>query len=362
MEGKHGAVGAPLPTFSPKAIAINPRERRSIEKSKNKVSETYKIGYNFYRNKERGDALAKIDMPSKRLIQLRPNDWVKLALKTSEDILISEMKPDKIPRVESRLDSLFWIEDHKGKFILNIEPQGYYDASLAVRMLRYRSDIWEYTMSEGKGMPSIKQVVIFFYPKDDNKLHELKDERNDDSGILFSYDVIRIWEIKGAYIIDNKLKGLYSLLPLTEAGPGETSEGIIEKTVKAIETIEDKSLRGDSLAAMSILSADKYSSTLIKKHIRREMLVGSPLFEEWVREERKEAAEKAIIKNAKSNILEILVSKFDFIPKDIRMGIEGINDFDILDGLFKKTIKIEDIEDFRRLMDKAIKIMKGPGD
>ena len=90
--------------------------------------------------------------------------------------------------------------------------------------------------------------------------------------------------------------------------------------------------------------------------------MGSPLFEEWVREERKEAAEKAIIKNAKSNILEILVSKFDFIPKDIRMGIEGINDFDILDGLFKKTIKIEDIEDFRRLMDKAIKIMKGPGD
>ena len=53
------------------------------------------------------------------------------------------MKPDKNPKVESRLDSLFWIQNDKEEFILNIEPQGYYESSLPARMLRYRSDIWE---------------------------------------------------------------------------------------------------------------------------------------------------------------------------------------------------------------------------
>lgn len=58
-------------------------------------------------------------------------------------------------------------------------------------MLRYRSDVWEYTISTGRGIPSIRQVVVFFYPKDDNEEHELIDEKSDDSNISFRYDVIR---------------------------------------------------------------------------------------------------------------------------------------------------------------------------
>ena len=87
--------------------------------------------------------MAKTDIPSKRLIQLRPDDWAKMALKDNSDIRLTEMKPDKNPKVESRLDTLFWVENDKESFILNIEPQGYYEAALPARMLRYRSDVWE---------------------------------------------------------------------------------------------------------------------------------------------------------------------------------------------------------------------------
>lgn len=38
-----------------------------------------------------------------------------------------------------------------------------------------------------------------------------------------------------------------------------------------------------------------YSKEMINSIIRRKMLVGSPLFEEWAKEERKEATEKARI-------------------------------------------------------------------
>lgn len=297
--------------------------------------------------------MAKTDIPSKRLIQLRPDDWAKLVLKDNNDIVLTEMKPDKNPKVESRLDSLFWIKGRQENFILNIEPQGYYEASLPARMLRYRSDIWEYTIGKAIGIPSIKQVVVFFYPKDDNKVHQLKDERSDDSNISFSYDVIKIWEIKKDYIIDNKLIGLYSLLPLMRIEQGETDEEIIAKSVKIIETINDATLRSDSLAAMSIMSTIKYSSTLIKKYVRREMLMSSPLFEEWVEEERKEAAEKARKDAIREKIIELLEMKFDIISKNTKEYITSINDNDVLNRLFAKAVKVVKIEDFQELLDKV---------
>ena len=53
--------------------------------------------------------MAKIDIPSKRLLQLRPEDWIKAVLGTVEDIKFREIKPEKNPKVESRLDVLYLI-------------------------------------------------------------------------------------------------------------------------------------------------------------------------------------------------------------------------------------------------------------
>jgi hypothetical protein len=304
------------------------------------------------KNRKRGDIVAKTDIPSKRLIQLRPKDWAKVVLKDNSNIRLIEMKPDKNPKVESRLDSLFWVEKGKEDFILNIEPQGYYEAALPARMLRYRSDIWEYTISGGRGIPSIKQVVVFFYPKDDNKEHKLRDERKDNSNISFSYDVVKVWELEKDYIIDNELIGLYSLLPLMEVEADETDEEVIAKSVRVIETIEDEALRGDSLAAMSIMSKDRYSSDLIKKYVRREMLMSSPLFEEWVSEERKEAAEK----NSKETIIFLLESKFDFVSSTINKQIQEIEDLSILKGLTKKVLTVSSIGEFEELLEKVRKL------
>lgn len=49
------------------------------------------------------------------------------------------------------------------------------------------------------------------------------------------------------------------------------------ETVKIIETTDNKPLKGDVLTAMSILSSEKYSSKLVKKYVRREIFMGSPL-------------------------------------------------------------------------------------
>lgn len=298
--------------------------------------------------------MPKIDIPTKRLIQIRPMDWVKAILPEYENAEVAEMKPDKVPKTESKLDSLFWVQKGNQQFILNIEPQGYLDPAMPARMLRYRSDVWEYTISKGIMTPSIKQAVVFFYPHHDNRKHRLEDFWGEERTLDFGYEVVRVWEMKKQPVIEKKLLGLYPLLPLMEQEEEETPDRVMEITVKAIDEVEEAALKADLLAVVSILAGEKFSSELVRKYIRREMLMNSPLFNEWVEEERKEAAQKATISKSKEIIIDQLIAKFDFIPPAIREQLSKVNDQEILDSLLRRIIKITEIEEFEQLIKKVV--------
>ena len=93
---------------------------------------------------------------------------------------------------------------------------------------------------------------------------------------------------------------------LTEMKPDKTPDEIIEETVKIIDTIENEALKSDILVAMSIFAMERYSGGLVRKYVRREMLMDSPLFEEWIKEERDEAAIKATMETTRNKIIEVL--------------------------------------------------------
>lgn len=305
--------------------------------------------------------MAKIDVPIKRLMQSRLEDWVEYILPDCSKDWIIEMDAEKVPaKKESRLDKLILIDAPNDRYILNIEPQGYLDYKMPARMLRYRSDIWEYTIEKGMGTPSIKQAVVYFYKEHDNKKYSLQDSWNDQETLMFSYKPIKVWEMKKESVIEKKLIGLYPLLPLMEKYNSETEDEILENTVNIIKTVENVALQADLFAVMSILAGEKFTSELVKKYVRRDMLMNSPLFNEWVEEERKEAAEKAAEKatkeSARKYIIELLAEKFDFVSKDIRNSVETIDDIAVLDELIKKIIKVDTIEAFERLLEKAKKI------
>lgn len=243
------------------------------------------------------------------------------------------------------------------KDILNIEPQGYLDYTMPARMLRYRSDIWEYTIQKHMGTPSIKQAVIYFFKEHDNKRYDLSDRWGSEETLKFSYRSIKVWEMKKCPVIEKKLVGLYPILPLMEKNEDETDENILKDTISVIKTVDNESLQADLLAVTSILASERFTSDLVKKYIRREMLMDSPLFHEWVEEERKEAAKEATEKaqkdTTKKNILDLLLEKFDFVPKDIREDVQSMDDIEALDGLVKKIIKVDTIDDFKNLLRKV---------
>jgi len=123
--------------------------------------------------------MPKIDLPVKRLVQRRSGDWVKFLQPGCREEWIKPFKSEYTPKVQSKLDEVFIIEEPGNSYLVNFEPMGYFDAALPVRMMRYRSDLWEATLQNNKGSPPILQAVFFFYPEHDNKNHRLTDTWGD---------------------------------------------------------------------------------------------------------------------------------------------------------------------------------------
>ena len=305
--------------------------------------------------------MPKIDIPLKRLIQKRPGDWIKYLLPEHADAPFMELKTDKVPKAESRLDALLQIATEPEAFYLHIEPQGYLDPALPARMLRYRADIWEHTVAKGLGLPSIRQAVIFLYPEHDNNKNYLTDNWNGEKTLDYRYRAVQLWKMEKETVLDKKLAGLYPLLPLMKDKPGETAEQVLEKAVRAIETVDDLALRADLLVTVSILAEKKYTAVLIGKFIRREMLMESQLLKEWTAEERKEAAEQAAKEATKKAtrettiaiLLEQLEEKFTLIPGHIKDKLHAIQDPEVLRCLTKRIIKVATVGEFEGCLEKA---------
>ncbi len=111
---------------------------------------------------------------------------------------------------------------------------------------------------------------------------------------------------------------------------GQDVEEVIELTVKITETIEDEGTKNNVYAVFSILAGERHSDKLIKKYVGREMLMKSTLFQEWVKEEREEAAINSAIINTRENTFDVLAERFDFVPGSISRELEEISDGVIL--------------------------------
>lgn len=302
--------------------------------------------------------MPKVDIPIKRLMQARPKDWIVYLLPEHSGEVFTEIRPEKVPKAESRMDALWQIGTGTEFIYLHLEPQGYLDAALPARMLRYRADTWEYTMSKGLGTPSIRQIVLFLYPEHDNGVNRLKDSWDEETTLNYGYRVLRAWELEKDTILKQKLIALYPLLPLMQEQPGETPEQVLQTAVTAIEEVEERPLRADLLATVSILAEKRYTASVIRKFIRREMLVDSELLKEWTEEERKEAAEKAAekaaIETSLSIVLRLLGEKFEFVPKRIKDRLQEIKDVEILQSLSTKVVKVSTLEEFERYLEKIL--------
>jgi len=234
----------------------------------------------------------KSDTAIKRILQIKPDDWVSYLFPELKSITLKDMPSDMVARIkrESLMDSVKLLNDNT---ILQFEPMGYYDALLPYRMLRYRADIWEYTASHDLGSPSIKQVVIYFLKEHDHGRHYLKDSWGEITSLNFTYKVLRIWEIDSDEIIGKSLTGLYPVLPLAKHKAGISDEKVLASAIDKIQAVNDPPLKNDLMTALSLFAGERLSSDIIKRLIGRSNMIGSALIKDLYADELAEATTKA---------------------------------------------------------------------
>ena len=123
---------------------------------------------------------------------------------------------------------------------------------------------------------------------------------------------------------------MYPLLPLTSHRKKMRKTEVLQSAVSTISTVSDPVCRADLFAAMSILAEAKYSKDFVKMFVRREMLMQSALFEEWVSDFVEEAVEEAEQKTEKKIREEIAATLLhegqtpDYVAKIVKFPVDKI--------------------------------------
>ncbi|NHM26448.1 Rpn family recombination-promoting nuclease/putative transposase [Desulfofundulus sp. TPOSR] len=302
--------------------------------------------------------MPKIDIPVKRLVQRRPGDWVKYLNPGCAEDRVRPFKSEYTPRVESRLDNVFEVEDPGGYYLVNFEPMGYHDVALPARMMRYRSDIWEATLNDRKGTPPIVQAVFFFYPEHDNKNHRLTDRWGELKTVEFTYRVVRVWEQPRQPVIEQRLVGLYPLLPLMKGEAGEDPKQVLQQSIEVVREVEDRSLQQDLLAVMGILAGGIYAAELVYSMIRREMILESPIYQEWVKEERAEAEARGRaegraegkVEKAQDAICKYLRRRFGDASAGLQQKVREMTSLEVLDGVMEELFAANTLEEAQAII------------
>ncbi len=89
------------------------------------------------------------------------------------------------------------------------------------------------------------------------------------------------------------------------------------------------------------------------------------LADQWVQQGRQEGREEVLhekdkwerqaeVRATQRLIVEILTERFDVVGSGLTQKIYSIESLDILNGLFRKTQRVDSLEEFSKLVDKAL--------
>ncbi len=64
--------------------------------------------------------------------------------------------------------------------------------------------------------------------------------------------------------------------------------------------------------------------------------------------------EEGVIKDARDMVIEVLTERFVIVPAEIRESVYSAGDHDMLKALIRYAVKSPDIEDFKKILSKAL--------
>jgi len=105
---------------------------------------------------------------------------------------------------------------------------------------------------------------------------------------------------------------------------------------------------------MGILAGGKYAAEMVYSMIRREMIMQSPIYQDWVKEERAEAEAKGKIEGKIEAICKFMVRRFNADAGEIRAKVHQLATPEILDGIMEEVFAADTLEEAQSVITRAV--------
>jgi len=290
--------------------------------------------------------MQKYDISLKRFLEIGKEEIVNFILNREVEIE-EEIEPSDIlergvilPIMEREADAIFRVRVKEEVFILHLEFEYEYKPEFEVRMFEYLSRIYI-----REKLP-VYSVAIFLKKRKKPIPEEIKIEIFGEEFLRFRYKVMKLWEIDGKEILDNKKIELYPFLPLMKL---KEPEQAITKASEGILEIEEEEKKEDYLAILSVMTGMYFPKLAEKLLERRDLMIKSVVYDIIKKEGIEEGKENAKIEY----ILSVLETRFGIVPTKVEERVKKIKGSKKLDFLLKQAVLVENLEEFQKILIKA---------
>lgn len=273
------------------------------------------------------------DRAMKRLVSVFTRDYVRFTMDTEPDaaepVVIEE--PDKeLPSLSREVDFLARVQLGSDQILLLVEFQTRWTADMPKRMAAYCVRLFE------RYDEPVWPAVVVLRPGGALETQWTMEAR----GVTVAFcqfAVVPLWEVDAQRVVEQRLVGLYPLLPLMRRDNRGDRETLEWAQQLVLEQIPGREHRADAYVALRVLSGIAYPVSLVTDILRRtEMQLESPVYREILEEGREEGVRRTIV--------AMLTPRLGPPPDNLVARIEAVSDAAALDELVRRAAVAESWE------------------
>lgn len=266
------------------------------------------------------------DATLKHLLEKYPRDWLRLVGVEPKGRV--ELIDADLATVSASADKVFRVNDSR-PWLLHLELQASCDSHLGGRLLQYNV-----LLDRRHNLP-VRSVVILLRPEADGPAMSGIVQRSltgTPPYLQFQYDVIRLWRLNPASILDSGV-GTLPLLPLSDVAVGELPQFLEEMDSR----FRHKTKRLDAASlwtATFVLMGLEYEEAMVSKLLAgvqgmKESVTYQAIVEEGLAKGRVEGR----VEEARNLLIRLGSSAFGAPKARVRKTIRSISDLSTLEHL-----------------------------
>lgn len=237
------------------------------------------------------------DNVCKFMAESRPSDFATWLL--GEPIALTELKPSELSLEPIRADALILLQSER--LVLHLEFQSAPDKTMAFRMADYRLRVYRRFPEK-----EMRQIVIYLVPSTSELVFQTSFAI---PGMTHEFEVIRLWERS-----PEEFQQLPGLLPFAVLTQTNDRSDTLRQVAKRIESIDDRRLQSNVMAASAILAGLVLKQDVIQRIFRSDIMKESVIYQEILAEGEArgelKGRQEGQQNEARSLLLRLLSKKF----------------------------------------------------